>query len=201
MIDNDDRFRTAMDRLDREHADDPRTVEDEQGEPVPHELLYARRMSAWLERVRPDAPDYLRLAIRAQHLRRWEIPRNGYPMDRPGYHAWRTELKQRQAGLARDVLLECGYERDTAERVAALVRKEDLRHDADTRALEDTACLVFLQYEFEAFAAKHEDERVVTILRRTWRKMSEQGHQLAAEIAMTGRPRALVEQALAAESR
>ncbi|OHV12169.1 DUF4202 domain-containing protein [Kushneria phosphatilytica] len=196
-----DRFRNAMARLNREHADDPRSTVNEQGESVPHELLYAKRMSAWLERVHPEAPDYLRLAVCAQHLRRWEIPRDRYPMDRPGYHAWRTELKQRQADLAQEIVLECGYDRETAERVAALVRKEDLRHDVDTRALEDTACLVFLQYEFDAFAAKHEDERVVTILRRTWRKMSERGHQLAGEIHLTGRSRALVERALAAETR
>ncbi len=139
-----DRFDAAMAQLDALHAQDPR-METVDGEEVPHELLYAHRMSEWLERLRPRASETLQLAVRAQHLKRWEVPRDSYPMDRPGYHAWRTGLKTRQAEMAADVLRQAGYDEAACERVAALVRKEDLKNDEETRALEDAACLVFLQ--------------------------------------------------------
>lgn len=196
----DHRFDAAMASLDALHAEDPR-MEKVDGEEVPYELLYAQRMSDWLERVRPEASEALRLAVRAQHLKRWEVPRDSYPMDRPGYHDWRSGLKQRQARMAAEVLKEAGYDEATCERVAALVRKEDLKSDEETRALEDAACLVFLQDYYGPFAAEHDDDKVVTILRKTLRKMSSRGHALAGEIALSGRPRALLERAVAAESR
>ncbi|WP_456269885.1 DUF4202 domain-containing protein [Kushneria sp. AK178] len=190
-----DRFDAAMAQLDALHAEDPR-METVDGEEVPYELLYAQRMSNWLERLRPDAGETLQLAVRAQHLKRWEVPRDSYPMDRPGYHAWRTGLKTRQADMAADVLRQAGYDETDCARVAALVRKEDLKNDDETRALEDAACLVFLQDYYGPFAAEHDDDKVLGILRKTLRKMSADGHRLAGEIPLEGRARALLEKAV-----
>lgn len=194
-----DRFDAAMAQLDALHAQDPR-METVDGEEVPYELLYAQRMSEWLERLRPDASETLQLAVRAQHLKRWEVPRDSYPMDRAGYHAWRTGLKKRQADMAADVLRQSGYEEADCARVAALVRKEDLKSDEETRALEDAACLVFLQDYYVPFAAEHDDDKVIGILRKTLRKMSPDGHRLAEEIPLEGRARVLLERAVAMET-
>ncbi|GHC17263.1 hypothetical protein GCM10010082_05440 [Kushneria pakistanensis] len=194
-----DRFDAAMAQLDALHAEDPR-METVDGEQVPYELLYAQRMSEWLERLRPQASETLQLAVRAQHLKRWEVPRDSYPMDRPGYHAWRTGLKARQADMAADVLRQAGYDEADCLRVAALVRKEDLKNDEETRALEDAACLVFLQDYYAPFAAEHDDDKVIGILRKTLRKMSGDGHRLAGEIPLEGRARALLERAVAMET-
>lgn len=193
-----DRFDAAMAQLDALHAQDPRT-ETVDGEEVPYELLYAQRMSDWLERLRPDAGETLQLAVRAQHLKRWEVPRDSYPMDRPGYHAWRTGLKTRQADMAAEVLRQAGYDETDCTRVAAMVRKEDLKNDEETRALEDAACLVFLQDYYAPFAAEHEDDKVLGILRKTLRKMSADGHRLAVEIPLEGRARTLLEKAVEME--
>lgn len=190
------RFTTAIERLDALHGEDPRLVEAE-GEMLPYELLYARRMSAWLARVAPEACDALRLAVRAQHLQRWRVPRGDYPQDRPGYLAWRRDLGQRQAEIAAAVLAEVGYEAAFCERVAALIRKEALKRDADVQALEDTACLVFLEHYFADFAADHDEAKLTRILRKTWHKMSPRGHELAASIPMSADAQALVQRALA----
>lgn len=188
-------FRAAIERFDALHREDPRLVEVE-GQRVPYEQLYARRMSEWLERVAPEASEALQLAVRAQHLQRWRIPRDDYPRDRPGYLAWRRDLGRQQADQAANVLAEVGYDSDVCERVAALIRKDNLRRDAETQALEDTACLVFLQYYFADFASEHDEDKLLRIIRKTWNKMSSRGQALAAAIPLSASHQALVQRAL-----
>ncbi|GGX90534.1 hypothetical protein GCM10007160_17500 [Litchfieldella qijiaojingensis] len=190
------RFQAAIERLDGLHREDPRLVEVE-GQRIPYEQLYARRMSEWLERVAPQASEALRLAVRAQHLQRWRIPRDDYSRDRAGYLAWRRDLGRRQAEQAAEVLADVGYDEATCERVAALIRKENLRRDAETQALEDVACLVFLQYYFADFAKEHDEAKLLRIVRKTWNKMSARGHELAETITLAPAHKALVQRALA----
>lgn len=197
MIDQSPRFQTALERLDALHAEDPR-LEQVDGQEIPYELLYAQRMSAWLERVAPDASEGLRLAVRAQHLQRWRIPRSEYPMDRPGYLTWRRELGRRQAEQAAGVLREAGYDQATCDHVASLIRKENLRRDADAQALEDTACLVFIEHYLADFATGYDDEeKLLRIIRKTWNKMSSRGHELALTVPLSEDKQALLQKALA----
>ncbi|KAF2816404.1 uncharacterized protein BDZ99DRAFT_458283 [Mytilinidion resinicola] len=118
-------------------------------------------------------------------------------MTRVGYHAWRTFLKKRQAELVEKICKECGYTTEVSERVAALIRKEDLKEDEETQALEDVACLVFLDDQFEQFEKEHDEDKIIKILQKTWGKMTDQGHELALKIPMSGRPQELVQKALA----
>lgn len=122
-------------------------------------------------------------------------------MTRVGYHAWRTFLKKRQAELVSQIIDEAGYapESGVSERVAALIRKEDLKSDEETQILEDVACLVFLDDQFEKFEREkqYDEEKTIAILRKTWGKMSEEGHRLALKIPMQGRPQELIQKALA----
>ncbi|KAJ9220868.1 hypothetical protein DTO169C6_6813 [Paecilomyces variotii] len=190
------KYDLALRRIDEAHSADPNIV-TVNGAQVPYELHYADKMTKYLDLHTPSASEPLRLAIRAQHLRRWEVPRSSYPQTKPGYFAWRTFLKKRQAELAEKICLESGYSETEAARVAALVRKEDLKQDQETQALEDVACLVFLDDQFEEFEKGYDEEKIISILRKTWGKMSERGHELALKIQMSDRAKELVGKALA----
>jgi Domain of unknown function (DUF4202) len=187
------RFQAAIDRFDAANAQDPTLING-----VAAELLYARRMSDWLGRMYPEASEALRLAARAQHIRRWMIPRSSYPMTRPGYHQWRTALYSYHADAAAEILQEVGYAEQTVGQVRSLLRKEKLKSDPEMQALEDVICLVFLENYFADFAAKHEEEKVLTILRRTWKKMSARGQAAALELPLSASARGLIEKALSA---
>jgi Domain of unknown function (DUF4202) len=185
-----DRFNAAIEKIDAANAQDPHGKE----------LVYSRRMSAWLERLEPGAPEALRLAARAQHIRRWAIPRSAYPMDRIGYLSWRTTLYKFHAEEVSKILRGVGYDEPTIARVASLVRKERIKSDPEAQTLEDVICLVFLENYFADFAAGHDEEKVVGILRKTWKKMSRRGRDEALKLGMPTQARRLVEVALATES-
>ncbi|KAJ5809862.1 uncharacterized protein N7503_002080 [Penicillium pulvis] len=192
------KYDRALERIDLAHKDDPNTIEVN-NETLPYELHYAQKMTKYLERLNPTASDLLRLAIRAQHLRRWETPRASYPATKIGYHSWRGALQRTQAALVEKICLESGYEAEDAARVGAMVRKADLRKgDPDTQTLEDVACLVFLDDQFDKFEKDiGDEEKILDILRKTWGKMSEAGRAEALKLDLSERGSALVSKALA----
>jgi hypothetical protein len=187
-----DRFTAAIAQFDAANAQDPNLIAG-----VPAELLYARRMTDWLSRLYPQADEVLQLAARAQHIRRWTIPRSSFPMTRMGYHKWRTSLYSFHADTAAEILRQIGYDDATIARVRSLLRKEKLNSDPQMQRLEDIACLVFLENYFADFAPKHDEEKVIVILRRTWKKMSEHAHAAALQLPLPPEARRLVEKALA----
>ncbi|HJL15599.1 MAG TPA: DUF4202 domain-containing protein [Sandaracinaceae bacterium LLY-WYZ-13_1] len=186
-----ERFEAALAAIDALHAEDPAR---EGGEPA--ELVYARRMSDALAKLVDEPSDALRLAVRAQHLQRWRIPRSDYPDGKAGYHRWRTVQKKTHGELAAAAVRDAGYDEPTAERVATLVRKKGLKADPEAQALEDAACLVFLEHGLGDFAEGRDAAQLVDILRKTWAKMSERGRTLALALPLDERARALVERAL-----
>jgi len=178
-----DVHRRARELIDTAHAADPARTADGRAA----ELVYADRMEAWVSRLVPDAPPVLRLAARCQHLERWSVPRASFPLDKPGYHAWRRSLYVKQAERARALLLEAGVGAAEAAEVATWVSKTGLKTNAGTQALEDAACLVFLENEIQAFAAQHAEyprEKFIDILRKTWRKMSPAAQQAALALQL-----------------
>jgi hypothetical protein len=193
---SDARFAAALAAIDAANAEDP-GHETVAGKRVPKELAYARRMTAWLGRLEPEASEALRLAIRAQHIRRWTVPRDGYPMDRQGYHRWRTALARFHAETAGAILQKAGYDAATIERVGSLIRKERLKSDPEAQTLEDVACLVFLENYLADFAGKHDEAKVVDILRKTWRKMSKRGQEAALTLDLKPAGRRVLDRALA----
>jgi hypothetical protein len=169
----DDRFRAAIEAFDRENAKDP--------EPQ-RAGLQAERLTVWIERLSPQASDALRLAARCQHLRRWEIPRSDFPDGRRGYLQWRARLAQFHAEESAKILRALGFDGETIDRVRSINLKQGLGRDPEVQIMEDALCLAFIEHELEAFASKHEDDKIVTILRKTWRKMSPSGRQAAVEL-------------------
>jgi hypothetical protein len=175
------RFHDAIARIDAFNAADPKRVSRAGGE-VAEAVDYAERMSAWVAKLDPAASEALRLAVRAQHIGRWTIPRDSYPAGVAGYNGWRRALARFHAETAGRLMAEAGYDTATIARVGVLIRKEGLGRDPETQALEDAACLVFLETGFDEFSRRHPDDKVVDILKKTWRKMGPKGRALAAEL-------------------
>jgi len=184
----------ARELIDAAHAADPGRSAD--GRPA--ELVYADRMEAWVGRLVAAAPPHLRLAARCQHLERWLVPRHTHPEGRAGYLAWRKFLYDKQAARARELVLQAGLPPGEAEEIAGWVAKKGLKANAGTQALEDAACLVFLENELAAFAAQHAGyprAKVVEILRKTWRKMSPAAQACGSQLSLAPDLAALVREA------
>lgn len=191
-------FARARQLIDAAHAADPARTAD--GRPA--ELVYADRMEAWVAKLVPAAAPLLLLAARCQHLERWSVPRATYPDGRAGYHAWRRALYSKQAERARALLLQAGVAASDADEAATWVSKSGLMKNAGTQALEDAACLVFLENEIAGFAAQHTDyprEKFIEILRKTWRKMSPEAHRHALALSLPPGIGALLREALGPE--
>lgn len=189
-----DRFEKAIAEFDTYNAKDPNFEHSKHGS-LPKELIYARRMTEKLKLFDPGAPEYLHLAARCQHIGRWEIPRQSYPMDRKGYLQWRNTLKVHHCDIASKILADCGYESELVDKVKFLLLKKGLRNDADTQVLEDVICLVFIEHYLEDFASKHEDEKVIEILQKTMKKMSQKAITEVAEIPLSPKLTSLIQQA------
>jgi hypothetical protein len=191
------RFQQAIRRFDEENARDP-TTELHNDAPVPRELLYARRLYEWVQKLAPNASEELLLAARSQHICRWMIPRSSYPMDRVGYLKWRNELKKFHATKVGEILHEVGYPDDVIERVQAFNLKKNFPADSESRVLEDALCLVFLQYQFAGLAARTSQEKMINALQKTWKKMTPLGHDHALKLSYGEKEKALIEKALSA---
>lgn len=187
-------FEQAMTAIDALNAQDPRPDPYEAGQTF--ESAYSQRMTRWLNHLEPAASEALQLAARAQHVARWRIPRAVYPMDRANYKRWRTDLAELHAETAGDILRQAGYDGETIERVQSLLKKKNLKTDPECQLLEDVICLVFLESYFAAFAAQHDEAKLIPILQRTWAKMSERGRQAALQLHLPPQLAKLVQKAL-----
>ncbi|MEM1259168.1 MAG: DUF4202 domain-containing protein [Bacteroidota bacterium] len=185
----------AFKLFDAANAEDPNT-EVFKGTIFPKELLYAQRMTAVLKKFQPKASEALQLTARCQHICRWEIPRDSFEMNRAGYLQWRQELKKFHAKKATDILSKVGYGPEVIERVQFLLLKKKLKRDKETQTLEDVICLVFLEYYYEPFLLKHDDDKIISILQKTWKKMSQKGQQTALQLDFHDRGKNLITRAL-----
>ena len=190
------RFERTLAAFDAVNREDPHTDHDEEGNAVPKELLYALRMSAVLATYAPEASEALHLAARCQHIRRWTVPRDSYPMDRKGYLQWRTGLKKFHGEQATQIMQAQGYDTGTIKQVVDLLNKKNLKRDPDMQTLEDVICLVFLEYYLAEFIPQHPEEKVVSIIAKTWNKMSEAGHKAALQLDFSPEEKHVIEQAL-----
>src|SRR4030066_887918 len=189
LLENQERFSRAMALFDAANAQDPNLDEGQ-----PKELLYGKRMSDMIGRFAPDASEAAQLAVRAQHIQRWKVPRNTYPMTKEGYHAWRTGLYTFQADTAGELMRQAGYDDAMIERVKKAVGKRGIKSNPETQLLEDIADLVFIEHYMLGFASSkpdYDEAKWLEIIRKTWNKMSKsaQDYALAGKIKL---PEALV---------
>ena len=193
------RFLDAIARIDAANADDPARIVVG-GESRPKELTHASMLTEWVRRLDADAGEALLLAARAHHIRRWEIPRSTYPEGRQGYLRWRRDLHPFHAEQAGQILRDVGYDEATISRVQQIIRKLRLRTDPEVQALEDGLCLVFLETQFDELSGRLDDDKMIDVVRKTWRKMSERGRELALTLPLSESASDIVRRALAAES-
>jgi len=189
------RLRRALAAIDAANADDPNRLVV-RGERRPKELAHAQLVSEWIERLRPDASEALRLAARAHHLRRWSIPRSDYPQGRRGYLSWRRALQRLHAQELGAILRAEGYDDATLRRAQDLVQKKDLGRDEEVQALEDALCLVFFETQLDEIAARLPEPRLLDVLRKTLRKMSPQAVERARALLGESARRELLDRAL-----
>jgi hypothetical protein len=177
MIADQARFDRAIALFDAANAEDPN-----QDEGQPKELLYAKRMTDMIGRYAPDASEAAQLAVRAQHIKRWTVPRDSYAMTKEGYLAWRTGLYKFHAETAGELMRQAGYDQEMIDKVKMAVGKRQLKVNADTQMMEDVTDLVFIEHYMLGFAGKHaeySEEKWLEIVRKTWKKMSDRAHAFA----------------------
>lgn len=173
---NRNKLNAAIELIDQANREDP-NLEKWQDQVYPKELLYSQRMSEWLEKMKPDADEAHQLAARAQHLTRWKVPRESYPKTREGYLQWRIYLYDFQADEAGKILNQVGFDDETISRVKKMVGKKG--QSDEVQLIEDVACLVFMEYYLPEFAGTQSEDKLIDIVRKTWRKMSEAGQRHA----------------------
>ncbi len=185
-----------LEKIDKLNALDP-NKEVYEGKEYPKEVLYSERMTEMLWEYISMPSEALQVAARGQHIQRWSIPRSDYPMDRPGYLKWRTQLKMMHGRILATLLTEEGCNDNFITEVVDLVTKKRLKNDPQTQQLEDVICLVFLKYYFKEFAAKNTDEKLIQIVQKTWGKMTSKGHEAALKLPLEDNELRLVKAALA----
>jgi hypothetical protein len=188
-------FQNASIWIDAENAKDP-NHEIYQSKSFPKELLYSKRMYDRLMNFCPNASEAVQIAAKAQHICRWKISRESYPMDRLGYLKWRENLKKFHAKTTSEILKKAGYDDIFIARVSFLIEKKLLKKDAETQLLEDIICLVFLTFYLEEFVQKHDSNKLKNIILKTWNKMSETGQEEALKINFSNSNLVLIKEAL-----
>jgi hypothetical protein len=188
------RYTAVIADIDRANADDERTVAVE-GRSRPYEVVYSERMTERLAAMYPEASELLRIAARGQHVRRFDIPRSRFAKGRDGYNEWRRTCREHHAKLLGEIMGRHGYDGQDIEHVAKLVKKEQLKKDKESQALENVVDVVFLEHYFDEFYGKYshyDDTKIVDIVGKTLRKMSPKGHQAALALDLPERTRRLV---------
>lgn len=165
------------------------------GDPAGRELPFADRVDAWIRRLIPEPSEALRIAARGQHIRRWAVPRATYPEGRSGYLRWREDLKRRHASEVAAIMTEEGCAGDEIGAVEQIILKR-VGASPDAQTMEDALCLVFLESQFEELREKTPDDKMIEILRKTWRKMSPPARQAALGLPLTPGQKDLVDRAV-----
>jgi hypothetical protein len=180
------RLKAVIADIDAANAQDPRQ-DSVAGTLRPREVVYSERMSECLPQLYPEASEALRIAARAQHICRWQIPRQKYPLGREGYNAWRAACRDHHAALTSAIMRRHGYADDEIGQVVKIIRKEQLKRDPESQALENVVAVVFVQHYLDAFVAEHkdyDDTKLADILRKTLRKMDSTGHAAALALPL-----------------
>src|SRR5690606_5248782 len=107
---------------------------------------------------------------------------------------------QMHGDIAGDIMAEQGYDETTITRVKDLLLKRGLKRDDEVQILEDVVCLVFIEFYLEDFAAKHDETKLIDIIRKTWNKMSPNGHATALQLPLSEEMLALVTKALSPDT-
>ncbi len=84
-------------------------------------------------------------------------PAHGLPLGREGYNAWRTACREHHATLISGIMRRHGYADGDIAQVVKIIRKEQLKRDPESQALENVVAVVFVQHYLDEFIAGHRD--------------------------------------------
>jgi hypothetical protein len=187
-------YKVATDEIDKVHSEDAKQETD--GEIVyPAELLYSKRMLSILDMVSPGSSYAMKLAVQCQHFQRWGVPRSDYPYDRRGYHQWRRAAMEYQLQLTQALFSRIDMDEEDIQWIVTALREQENKRNPDGRIIMDTECLVFLKWYMTPFSAKHENEKVLDILKKTMLKMSSNGVSLISNLDLPISTKQMLEQA------
>lgn len=202
MSETSPRFHAVIAAIDAANGDDPRHVEVG-GARRPYEVVYSERMTARLAAMYPDASEALQIAARAQHLRRWDIPRDRYEVGRNGYNEWRKACREHHGEVIARIMSDNGYPQADIDRVVMLIKKEQLKKDRESQALENVVDVVFVEHYLDDFVAKYstyDEDKLIDIVGKTLRKMSPKGHAAALALDLPEAKRKLIMKAVEREA-
>ena len=165
-------------------------------DPRGYEKPYSEKLTNWVMRLNPEPSEALRIAARGQHIGRWTIARNAYPMDRGGYLRWREDLKRFHAKTVGDIMTREGYSESECEAVRQIILKKNFQSNPDGQTLEDALCLVFLEAQFEELHQKTPDPKMIDIIQKTWKKMSDKARTAALAMKLPPEHLDLIQKAL-----
>ena len=172
-----------FEQIDQLNREDPNT--ERVGETTaPRELIYAQRLSDWVDRLRPDASEALRIAARGQHVQRWTIPRDRYERTRRGYLRWREALKAFHAETVARLMHGIGFPETTIQRVREIMGKRRLSDDAESQTLEDALCLIFFESQLSELKHKTPDDKLQDVVRKVLKRMSPQGRAELSKLTL-----------------
>ncbi len=191
-------FDAVIAAIDAANAKSPRLAQVA-GQSRSYENVYSERMSAAMARMYPQASERLRIAARAQHIRRWEIPRGDFAQGRAGYNNWRKTCREHHAAVVAGIMREHGYGEDDIAAVGTYLKKQKLKKNDESQALENVVDVVFLDYYWDEFTRKfphYDDDKLIDIIGKTLLKMSSHGHKAALALDLPPKTLALVGAAL-----
>ena len=194
-------FDQVITLIDEVNSQDP-NQQQHNDKAWPKERLYSERMTDMLNRFQPEADELMHIAVRAQHIKRWCSPRSDFPMNRQGYHQWRSALYIFHAETVVALMQQAGCSEAQQQRVYNAVAKKQIKRNPDSQLVEDIASLVFIEHYMQAFAQTkpdYDEQKWIGILQRTWQKMSTEAHNfvLAGKITLPAPLVPLIEKALA----
>ena len=170
------------------HEMDP-VIELYDGKEFPSESLYSQRMLQMLNSFDFNCGELIKIAVQCQHLRRWDIARQVYSADKKGYHQWRRAVMLHQLSQMNNIL-DCQHvDASEINKIHDMLLNQGNKLYAEAQIIQDVACLVFLKWYFEPFAQKHEKEKIVDILKKTMRKMSEKALETSGKLGLSDNTR------------
>jgi len=175
---------SAIERIRRGLEEDPRreTVGGEEG---PRDLLFTKRVVAWIERLEPHPSEALILAAWGHDLHRWRLPRDSQAMTTAGYHKWRRAQAVLSSDEVSKILKTEGIQDSEIGRVRDVILKTRFPDDPDSRILEDADCLAFIELKLESYLSEWDEAKTVRILKGTLEKMTPKAREFALKIPLS----------------
>lgn len=184
----------VLKEIDKYNQKDPKT-EIFEGQKMPTEIMYAIRVTRWVEQLFKTPSIELLVAARGAHIGRWEVPRDSYPTGLKGYYEWKTFLLKYHAQKVAAILESNEIASESIKRITDIIMRKNIKENIETQVLEDAVSLVFLEIQLLPLMAKTTEEKVINAIQKTWQKMSILGQKKALDLNLPEEAKELIKKA------